>query len=727
MIESYPTIWREEHRRVRVVGPLVLVVAAGRRDRAGQHDAVGREDVAPGVVAGHLDDPRVARRGRQGVGLHDLDVVELHEQGDEAQHAGRSRASGCVVPSGRPRRRGRGRRAGAPGQPGVGRVLRADRLPSAWPPGRHVGLCRLERVLLDPGHELRDRVGRDVRRGHPVRSTIDRLVEDAAADAAVVDHQLVVVDLHVVGVGVVPAHGVERRVQDGRQDHHEQQRPERDQPSPTRRPAGLAAGPPPVAELGLERLGSGQDLDVLGLRPVGPAADPARTPAPRAGRSGSRRPRRRRPGTSASSSSPTTTSTTTTVMLSLPPWVRAARTSRSAATCGSGTVARTSAIWGSSSSLVSPSLHSRNRSPRAGWIRHRSTDTSSATPEGAGQDVPVGVHGGLGLAELAAADHLLGQAVVDGDLGELAVVVAVGARVAHVDEGDDVPVVLVHQGRRSHGGAHAPQLGVVEAVLEHHPVGLGDGLGQSRPGGLGAEGDGSACRRRVGPPPRHRHGPPMPSATANRVPVSTARSWLTDRTSPVSVAEPERSSVMSAPDLEHGAADLEEVPLLQLGPLLDADGVDPGAVGRAEVLHPQVAVEAEQAGVQVRGVGVVVDGDPAAGCPAHGHLLADVVDPAGLVVGTDDVEAEAAPALAVHHRVDVPAPPPFALERTDLDPDGPDDPHEEQPEQQDDPELQRTEDRGVVDGYRGGCCGEDGDQGRAPGLTKSRSGARWCR
>src|ERR1019366_10805362 len=85
-------------------------------------------------------------------------------------------------------------------------------------------------------------------------------------------------------------------------------------------------------------------------------------------------------GAEASPSSPTTTSTTTTVMLSLPPWVRAAWTSRSAACWGSGTEESTSLIWSELSSLVNPSLHRRYRSPRTGWILHRSTATPEATP-----------------------------------------------------------------------------------------------------------------------------------------------------------------------------------------------------------------------------------------------------------------------------------------------------------------------------------------------------------
>src|SRR5271165_5938050 len=127
----------------------------------------------------------------------------------------------------------------------------------------------------------------------------------------------------------------------------------------------------------------------------------------------------------------------------------------------------------------------------------------------------------------------------------------------------------------------------------------------------------------------------MPSATANRVGVSTARSWLTERTSPVSEAEPERRRVISLPDLEDGASHLKEIPLLEACPLVDPDGVDPGPVGGAQILGPEVAVEAEQPGVQVRRVGVVVDRNATARRPAHRHLVPDVVDPSGLVLRAD--------------------------------------------------------------------------------------------
>ena len=106
--------------------------------------------------------------------------------------------------------------------------------------------------------------------------------------------------------------------------------------------------------------------------------------------------------------------------------------------------------------------------------------------------------GRLGRGQLAGTDHLLGQAVVGGDLGELAVVEPVGAGVTHVDQGEDVLTVLVDQGHRGEGRAHAPELGVVLAVLPDHSVGLGDRLGQARPGGLAPEGHGEGVDGQAG-------------------------------------------------------------------------------------------------------------------------------------------------------------------------------------------------------------------------------------
>ena len=130
--------------------------------------------------------------------------------------------------------------------------------------------------------------------------------------------------------------------------------------------------------------------------------------------------------------------------------------------------------------------------------------------------------------------------------------------------------------------------------------------------------------------------------------------------------------------------------------------------------------------MEVRGVGVVVDGDTAAGRATHGDLFPDVIGPPGLVVGTDHMEPEGATALAVHDGVDVLAAPTLALERPHLDPHGTDDPHEEEPEERDDAELEHAQDRSAVDGD-GGCRREEVDQGRVPGLTRSRNGARWFR
>ncbi len=109
-------------------------------------------------------------------------------------------------------------------------------------------------------------------------------------------------------------------------------------------------------------------------------------------------------------------------------------------------------------------------------------------PEGPGQDVAVGVDGRLGGGQLAGPDHLLGQAVVRGDLGQLTVMEAVGAGVTHVDQGQHVLTVLVDQAHGRERRAHPPELGVVPAVLPDHGVGLGHRLGEAGSGGLPPEG-----------------------------------------------------------------------------------------------------------------------------------------------------------------------------------------------------------------------------------------------
>ena len=76
----------EEGGGVRVVDPLVLVDASRwGQHRRGQHRPVRREDAAPGLAACRLLDTRVLRVVGQRVGLEHLDVVELDEQGQEAE------------------------------------------------------------------------------------------------------------------------------------------------------------------------------------------------------------------------------------------------------------------------------------------------------------------------------------------------------------------------------------------------------------------------------------------------------------------------------------------------------------------------------------------------------------------------------------------------------------------------------------------------------------------
>ena len=145
---------------------------------------------------------------------------------------------------------------------------------------------------------------------------------------------------------------------------------------------------------------------------------------------------------------------------------------------------------------------------------------------------------------------------------------------------------------------------------------------------------------------------------------------------------------MSAPDLEHGAPDLQEVSFFELGPLSDPDGVHPGAIGGSQILDPQVAVESEQSGVQARRKGVVVDGHATARGSAHRDFVTDVIDATGLVFGSDHVQAQETSALAVDYWVDVLASATLALERADLHPYGADDPHEEEPDQEDDAESE---------------------------------------
>ena len=90
-------------------------------------------------------------------------------------------------------------------------------------------------------------------------------------------------------------------------------------------------------------------------------------------------------------------------------------------------------------------------------------------------DGSLGVDLGLLGGELAAADHLLHEAVVVGDLGELPVAGEVRARVAHVPD-DQVPVRPEEAGGECR--AHALELLIGLGLLEDGFVGSLDRVGQ---------------------------------------------------------------------------------------------------------------------------------------------------------------------------------------------------------------------------------------------------------
>ena len=85
-------------------------------------------------------------------------------------------------------------------------------------------------------------------------------------------------------------------------------------------------------------------------------------------------------------------------------------------------------------SLVSPSLQSSSRSPRLHVELPQVDVDLGADTERPGEDVAVRVDLGLGLGHLAVAHPLLGQAVVGGDLADLAARHEVGPRVADVGQ-----------------------------------------------------------------------------------------------------------------------------------------------------------------------------------------------------------------------------------------------------------------------------------------------------
>src|SRR5580698_9654053 len=110
----------------------------------------------------------------------------------------------------------------------------------------------------------------------------------------------------------------------------------------------------------------------------------------------------------------------------------------------------------------------------------------------------------------------------------------------------------------------------------------------------------------------------MPSATANKRPISRALSWLSERTRPTSVATPERTRVTtwSPRDLEHRLTDLNQVPLGELGDPGQPLGVHERSVRRTKVFHVEMIVTPVDPRVLHRRVGVPGGGQSTAGGPA---------------------------------------------------------------------------------------------------------------
>ena len=90
----------------------------------------------------------------------------------------------------------------------------------------------------------------------------------------------------------------------------------------------------------------------------------------------------------------------------------------------------------SRTSSTSPSLQSRNRSPRTIGNVHASTRTGGIDAEGAGDDVAPRMGPGLVVGDVAGGDELLDVAVVDRDPAQPSVTQEVGAGVADVDQGE---------------------------------------------------------------------------------------------------------------------------------------------------------------------------------------------------------------------------------------------------------------------------------------------------
>jgi hypothetical protein len=100
-------------------------------------------------------------------------------------------------------------------------------------------------------------------------------------------------------------------------------------------------------------------------------------------------------------------------------------------------------------------------------------------PERAGDDVALGMDRRLFGRQRAFAHQVGHQAVVVGELFELADRIAIDPRVADVGHRQHLVAVLVNNGQRHHRGAHAGEVGIAGGGLVDRLVGLLDGFDQA--------------------------------------------------------------------------------------------------------------------------------------------------------------------------------------------------------------------------------------------------------
>ena len=222
--------------------------------------------------------------------------------------------------------------------------------------------------------------------------------------------------------------------------------------------------------------------------------------------------------------------------------------------------------------------------------------------------------------ERALAHPLLDEAVVLGELLQLAVPEQVDARVADVDPRERARVAVHRRDRRrascpcrARSGSPLARSNTASfASLRRVDERVGGRLGERSRRATRARSD-SRPRRLGGHPCRRR------PRTRGRRRDSSPRSWCAPgrRRWPIPTGH-----APPLPHLEHGVADLQAITLLHHHRPGDLVAVEVRAVGGAEILHASAAVAGEHAGVELRDVGVV-DRDLTAGGAADRDLVTE--------------------------------------------------------------------------------------------------------